>query len=45
MNTIIAKALLKHNHSNFSLEILEYLPYDGSLTKKENNELLLKREQ
>jgi group I intron endonuclease len=24
-NTIIAKALLKHGHSNFSLEILEYL--------------------
>jgi hypothetical protein len=44
-NTIIAKALLKYGHSNFTLEILEYLTYDDSLTMKENNEFLLKREQ
>lgn len=44
-NTIIAKALLKYSHSAFSLEILEYLTYDDSLTRKENAELLLKREQ
>ena len=45
MNTIIANSLLKHNHSNFSLEILEYLTYDDSLTEKDNSELLIKREQ
>src|SRR5439155_10391898 len=44
-NTIISKALLKHSHSNFSLEILEYFTYDDSLTRKENAELLVKREQ
>lgn len=44
-NTIISKALLKHSHSNFSLEILEYFTYDDSLTRKENAKLLLEREQ
>lgn len=36
---------MKYGHSNFSLEILEYVTYDDSLTKKENNDLLLKRDQ
>lgn len=44
-NTIIAKALLKYNHSNFSLEILAYVPHDETLTDVQTNELLLNKEQ
>lgn len=44
-DTIITKALLKYGDSSFSLEILEYFIYNDSLTKKENAQLLLEREQ